>query len=75
MDFFCSPKTQIGEGLGEVYIVRKYKERKRWILWECFPESCKGPRLFWEKDGGQIESESYCQKTVLLFDSVTIEKP
>ena len=34
------------------------------MFWGCFSGSKKGPCLFWEKDWGTINKESYCERVV-----------
>ena len=36
------------------------------MFWACFSGSKKGPCLFWEKDWGTINKESYCERIVSL---------
>jgi hypothetical protein len=38
------------------------------MFWGCFHGSKKGPGLFWEKDWGKINSQSYCEKIVPIID-------
>lgn len=35
-----------------------------WIFWGCFSGSTKGPCVFWEKEWGKINKESYCEHIV-----------
>lgn len=37
------------------------------MIWGCFSGSRKGPCLFWEKEWGTINHESYCEKIVPLI--------
>ena len=34
------------------------------MFWGCFYGHTKGPGIFWEKDWGSINQESYCVHTV-----------
>ena len=36
------------------------------MFWACFNGTEKGPYLFWEKEWGKINSETYCQRIVPL---------
>lgn len=39
------------------------------MFWGCFSgASSKGPGIFWEKEQGSIDEESYKQHTVLIID-------
>ena len=37
------------------------------MFWGCFHGDIQGPGIFWEKDWGSINSESYCAHTVLII--------
>lgn len=37
-----------------------------WMFWACFFGSKKGSCLFWEKDWGTINKQSYCERIVPL---------
>jgi len=36
------------------------------MFWACFSGITKGPHLFWEKEWGSINKESYCQHVIPL---------
>ena len=38
------------------------------MFWGCFHGTTKGMSLFWEKDWGSINQETYCQRTVPIID-------
>lgn len=37
------------------------------MFWGCFHGDIQGPGIFWEKDWGSINSESYCAHTVPII--------
>ena len=45
----------------------RHQRKKGWIFWGCFHGHTKGPDVFWEKDWGSINQESYCQHTVPII--------
>jgi transposase len=34
------------------------------MFWSCFHRHTQGPSIFWEKDWGSINQESYCVHTI-----------
>jgi hypothetical protein len=53
------------EALNPTCIVEKERKKKGWMFWGCFSgKAGKGPGIFWEKDWGTINAESYQQYTV-----------
>ena len=38
------------------------------MFWGCFAGKSKGPGIFWEKDWGTINAESYWQYVILVVD-------
>jgi len=38
------------------------------MFWGCFHGSTKGPGLFWEKEWGKINQQSYCERIVPIID-------
>lgn len=56
-----------GEELEPTCIVDKIQKRKGWMFWGCFNGTTKGPSLFWEKEWGSINSESYCERILPLI--------
>ena len=57
-----------GEELEETCIVKKPRKAGGWMFWGCFHADIKGPYLFWEKEWGSINSDSYCQHVIPLVD-------
>jgi len=57
-----------GEELDPTCIVEKVRKKKGWMFWGCFSGSTKGPSLFWEKEWGSINIESYSARVVPLID-------
>ena len=53
-----------GEELDPTCIVEKVQRKKGWMFWGCFHGYTKGPGIFWEKDWGSINKETYCNHTV-----------
>jgi len=37
------------------------------MFWGCFHGDRQGPGIFWEKDWGSVNSESYCAHTVPII--------
>ena len=56
-----------GEELDPTCIVDKIRKRRGWMFWGCFNGGEKGPCLFWEKEWGMINQETYCQRIVPLI--------
>lgn len=57
-----------GEELDETCLKTKPVRRRGWMFWGSFHGDSKGPCLFWEKDWGFINSESYCERIVPIID-------
>jgi len=58
-----------GEEWDPTCIVERHQRKRGWMFWGCFSgASGKGPGLFWEKDWGSINEESYRQRTVPIID-------
>ncbi len=54
-----------GEELNPTCIVEREQRKNGWMFWGCFSGKYgKGPGIFWEKDWGKINKESYCAHTV-----------
>lgn len=53
-----------GEEWDPTCIVEKHQRKKGWMFWGCFHGNTLGPGIFWEKDWGSINQESYCAHTV-----------
>ncbi len=57
------------EELDQTCIIEKEPRPKGWMFWGCFAGTTgKGPCLFWEKEWGTINKETYCAHTVPLID-------
>lgn len=56
-----------GEEWHPTCIVERHQRKKGWMFWGCFHGHTKGPGIFWEKDWGSINQESYCQRTVPII--------
>ena len=56
-----------GEEWDETYIVERHQRKKGWMFWGCFHGETQGPSIFWEKDWGSINQESYRAHTVPLI--------
>jgi hypothetical protein len=49
----------------------KEKYRSGWMFWGSFSGGLgKGPSLFWEKDWGTINKETYAEKTLSMIDGM-----
>ena len=53
-----------GEELDHTCLADRIQRSPGWMFWGCFYSNIKGPSIFWEKDWGSINQESYCAKTV-----------
>lgn len=59
---------RIDEAWDETCIVERYQRKGGWMFWGCFSGLGKGPGIFWEKDWGKINAETYQQRTVPVID-------
>lgn len=60
---------RVGEENDPDCIVPAEKYKSGWMFWGCFSGGLgKGPHLFWEKDWGKINAETYSQKILPLID-------
>ncbi len=59
---------RIGEELDPTCIVEKAPKRRGWMFWGGFNGIIKGPCLFWEKEWGTINQQSYSERIVPLID-------
>jgi len=48
-------------------IVPRLPGKGGWMFWGCFFGKTKGPGVFWEKDWGKINKESYCEHIVPII--------
>ncbi|KAF1937113.1 hypothetical protein EJ02DRAFT_477740 [Clathrospora elynae] len=58
----------VGDELDPTCIVEKLRRKRGWMFWGCFSGDQKGPCIFWEKEWGTINKESYCERIVPLVD-------
>jgi hypothetical protein len=58
----------VGEEVDPTCIVERLQRKKGWMFWGCFNGNEKGPGLFWEKDWGSINSDTYCEHLVPIID-------
>ena len=49
-------------------VIERVQRKRGWMFWGCFHYNKKGPSLFWEKEWGTINKESYTQRIVPLVD-------
>jgi hypothetical protein len=57
-----------GEEWDPTCIVEKYRKKGGWMFWGSFSgASGKGPGVFWEKEWGSINEESYQEHTVPII--------
>jgi len=57
---------RVGEELEDTCIVEEIRRKRGWMFWGCFAGNQKGPCVFWEKEWGSINSQSYCERIVPL---------
>jgi hypothetical protein len=53
-----------GEEWDPTCIVERHQRKKGWMFWGCFYGHTKGPGIFWEKDWGSINRNTYREHTV-----------
>lgn len=56
-----------GEELNDTCVLEKIRKRRGWMFWGCFHAGVKGPCLFWEKEWGSINKDSYCERIVPII--------
>lgn len=56
------------EAFDQTCIIDKVQRKKGWMFWACFAGNEKGPCLFWEKEWGTINAETYQQHIIPLVD-------
>lgn len=50
-------------------IVERIQRKKDWMFWGCFSGLAgKGPGIFWEKDCGTINTQSYCEHVIPVVE-------
>jgi len=57
-----------GEEWDETCIVERHQRKHGWMFWGSFAGTRKGPGVFWEKDWGKINEESYREHIVPIID-------
>ena len=57
-----------GEELDPTCLIEKIQRKKGWMFWGCIHGAVKGPSLFWEKEWGTINKESYQERIVPIID-------
>ncbi len=57
-----------GEELDPTCVLDRFQRRRGWMFWGCFSSNQKGPCVFWEKEWGKINSDTYCERIVPLID-------
>ena len=55
--------------------VDEFRKCNGWMFWGSFVGFEKGPRLFWEKSSGIIDSEQYCKRIVPLIADEVSRRP
>ena len=56
-----------GEEWDPTCIVERHQRKKGWMFWGCFHGHTKGLGIFWEKDWGSINKDSYQAHTVPMI--------
>ena len=57
-----------GEELDSTCLRESPPRKRGWMFWASFHANIKGPCLFWEKEWGSINPESYCERIVPIID-------
>ena len=57
-----------GEELDPTCLIEKIQRKKGWMFWGSINGAVRGPSLFWEKEWGNINKDSYQEKIVPLVD-------
>jgi transposase len=52
------------EALETSCVEERPQRQQGWMFWACFHSNIKGPKIFWEKDWGKINQETYQAHTV-----------
>lgn len=58
---------RMGEEWDPTCIVEKHQRKGGWMFWGCFSGIGKGPGVFWEKEWGKINAETYQARTVPII--------
>ena len=57
-----------GEELDPTCIIPRITRQSGWMFWGSFYANIKGPYLFWEKDWGTINKDTYSARVIPLVD-------
>lgn len=57
-----------GEEWEDSCVIYRHQRKGGWMFWGSFHGTKKGPGVFWEKDWGKINAESYQQHIVPVID-------
>jgi hypothetical protein len=57
-----------GEEWDPTCIVERHQRKGGWMFWGAFAGTRKGPGIFWEKDWGKINEETYRQHIVPVIE-------
>ena len=57
---------KVGEELDSTCVIERIQRPHGWMFWACFNANQKGPYLFWEKEWGSINTETYCERVIPL---------
>ena len=57
-----------GEELDPTCIIPRIQRQSGWMFWGCFYADIKGPYVFWEKDWGSINKDTYTERIVPIID-------
>ena len=52
------------EGLEPTCVEQRIQRSQGWMFWAAFHSYIKGPHVFWEKDWGKINQQTYQAHTV-----------
>ncbi|KAI1001156.1 hypothetical protein K3495_g7043 [Podosphaera aphanis] len=55
-----------GEEFDDTCVVDQYKKNNSWMFWGSFAGVERGPCIFWERDRGNMPSEKYALRILLL---------
>ncbi|RYP16595.1 hypothetical protein DL765_005056 [Monosporascus sp. GIB2] len=60
---------RVGEEWDETCLVERHQRKGGWMFWGCFSGATgKGPGIFWEKDWGKINADTYQEHTIPMID-------
>ena len=52
-----------------ICIVSRLPEKDDWMFWSCFSDNTKELYVFWKKDRGKINKNSYCEHIIPVIQS------